>query len=156
MKARGMATMILAGCLLAGAVGAQMAPGMHSAPKAGQAKKGVKADGMMTKCKAMMAERDEMMTHMKAMDVTVDQLVATMNAADPNHKVEAMSAVIGEMVTQRKAMREMSGKMDGRMMEHMMEHMRSGTMASMADCPMMKEMAAEAPKPNADDHATHH
>jgi len=156
MKTRGLATMILAGCLLAGAAGAQMTPEMHSAPKAGQAKTGMTADEMMTKCKAMMAEREGMMTHMKAMDATVDQLVAAMNAADRDHKVEAMSAVIGELVAQRKAMREMSGKMDGQMMKHMMEHMRSGTMASMADCPMMKEMTAAAPRAAADDHATHH
>ena len=57
---------------------------------------------------------------------------------------------------QRKAMREMSGKMDGQMMEHMMEHMRSGTMASMANCPMMMRMATDAPKPTAEDHAAHH
>ena len=114
-----------------------MAPGMHSTSKASHAKKAGVADGMMTKCKAMMLERDGMMAHMNAMDATLDQLVATMNAADRDHKADAMSAVIGELVTQRKAMRAMSGKMDGQMMEHMMAHMGSGAMASMAGCPMM-------------------
>lgn len=146
MKTRAMATLILAGCLLAGAVGAQKAPGMHSAPNAAQAKKGMMADGMMTKCKAMMVEREGMMTHMRAMDATVDQLVATMDAADRDHKVEAMGAVIGALVAQRKAMREMSMNMDGQMMSHMMEHMGPGAMESMATCPMMKAMAAVAPK----------
>lgn len=106
-----------------------------------------------------MAEREGMMTHMKAMDATVDELVATMNAADRDHKVEAMSAVIGALVAQRKAMREMSMKMDGQMMSHMMEHMGPGAMQSMATCPMMKAMAAVAPKTvttGTEDHAAHH
>jgi hypothetical protein len=156
VKTRGMMLVIIAGCLIAGVAGAQMPQGMSMAPKSGQAKKGMIAGGMMKKCQAMMVGREDMMTKMKAMDETVDQLVATMNAADRDHKVEAMSAVIGELVAQRKAMREMNGQMNSRMMGHMMEHMHSGTMTAMASCPMMKAMAEEAPKPGSDDHATHH
>jgi hypothetical protein len=43
------------------------------------------------------------------------------------------------MVTQRLAMRDGMMKMQEGMMSHMMEHMQAGT-ASMAMCPMMKQM----------------
>ena len=66
-----------------------------------------------------MKEREEMMSRMKEMDARLDANVAAMDAAKGDQKVEAMAAVIKEMVSQRKEMHEM-GK------GHMMEHMKSG------------------------------
>ncbi len=82
---------------------------------------------------------EKMMAEMKASDARLAERVAAMNAATGNDKVEAMAAVINELVAQRNAMRE-----------HMME--RRGAMghppAGQApgpqgqggppDCPMMK------------------
>ncbi len=156
MKTRGVAVLIIVGCLLAGGAGAQMAPETRSPPKAGQAKKAMMSEETMTKCKAMMTEREGMVTHMTAMDATLGQLVAKMRAADPDHKIAAMSAVIEEMVAQRKAMREMSESMTGQMMAHMTGHVRSDPAAAIAECPVMKKMATAAVTSKASDHAAHH
>jgi hypothetical protein len=54
-------------------------------------------------------------------------------------KMTATAAVVTEMVTQRRTMREgMMTRQEG-MMSHMMEHMQAGA-ASMAMCPMMEQM----------------
>lgn len=160
MKTRGMAFLILAGCLMAGAAAAQMATGLNGgASKGGQADKGTMDGEMMKKCEAMMAEREGMMSKMKAMDEKLDHRVVEMDAADGDRKVAAMREVIRELVAQRKTMREMSMKMESLMSWHMMEHMRSGNVASMAMCPMTKHVAAETPKPaktGEADHANHH
>ena len=150
MKTRAVTALMIAGCLLAGGAGAQ------AAPKAGQASKAEMTDEMSKKCKTMMAEREGMMTHMKAMEATLDQRVATMRVADRDHKLGAMSAVIEEMVAQRKAMGEMNESMSGQMMAHMMEHMHPDAAASMAKCPMMKSMATKAAPPSSNGHPTHH
>lgn len=143
MKRRTIVVLILAGSLLAGVAGAQMAPGMHgSEAMKGQDTKGMMAGGMMKACEAMMAGHHEMNAKMQAMDGKLDQMVAAMNAASGSRKTEAMAAVLDELVAQRKAMRTMSMTMESRMMRHMMEHMRMGA-ESMAMCPMMEEMAGD-------------
>ena len=93
--------------------------------------------GMMAKCQAMMAEREKMMTDMKAADQRLDDLVASMNSASGTEKMAATAAVVSEMVTQRRTMREGMMKMQEGMMGHMMEHMQAGK-DSMGMCPMMK------------------
>lgn len=157
MKTLGMMVLILAGCLVAGVAGAQTAPGMHgTGPK--ESEKGMSAGEMMKECQAMMAEREAMTSKMKAMDEKLDQLVARMEAASADLRVEATGAVIGALVAQHRAMREMV-KMEGRMMAHTMRHMHAGTMESPPMCPMMKEDAAEAPKSmkaDKDAHGSHH
>ncbi|HET9867167.1 MAG TPA: hypothetical protein VFQ06_07745 [Nitrospira sp.] len=97
------------------------------------------SSGMEAKCQAMMAEKEKMMADMKAADQRLDALVATMNAASGMDKTAATAAVVSEMVTQRRTMRDGMMKMQEDMMGHMMEHMQAGT-ASMASCPMMKQM----------------
>jgi hypothetical protein len=92
---------------------------------------------MSATCKAMMADHEKMMAGMKAADQRLDGLVATMNAAAGQAKVDATSAVVAEMVAQRKTMRDEMMAMHHRMMSHMMEHMQAGPQ-SMAMCPMMK------------------
>jgi hypothetical protein len=100
--------------------------------------------GMEAKCQAMMAEREKMMTGMKAADQRLDELVAKMNSASGMEKTTATAAVVTEMVTQRRTMREGMMKMQEGMMSHMMEHMQAGA-ASMAMCPMMKQMGGMKP-----------
>ena len=100
--------------------------------------------GMEAKCQAMVAEREKMMTGMKAADQRLDELVAKMNSASGMEKMTATAAVVTEMVTQRRTMREGMMKMQEGMMSHMMEHMHAGA-ASMAMCPMMKQMGGMKP-----------
>jgi len=95
--------------------------------------------GMEATCQAMMAEREKMMAGMKAADQRLDELVATMNTASGMEKMTATAAVVTEMVTQRRTMREGMMTMQEGMMSHMMEHMQAGA-ASMAMCPMMEQM----------------
>jgi hypothetical protein len=95
--------------------------------------------GMAAKCQAMMADREKLMTEMKAADQRLDDLVAKMNAASGMDKADAIAAVVNEMVTQRRTMRDGMMKMEDGMMGHMMEHMQAGKDA-MATCPMMKQM----------------
>ena len=93
--------------------------------------------GMAAKDQAMMADREKMMSAMKAADQRLDELVAKMNTASGMEKTAATAAVVTEMVTQRRTMREGMMTMQDGMMSHMMEHMQAGT-GSMAMCPMMK------------------
>ena len=95
--------------------------------------------GMDAKCQAMMAEKQTMMADMKAGDERLDGLVGAMNAASGLAKADATTAVVSEMVTQQRTMRDSKMKKDQDMMAHMMEHMQAGT-DSMAACPMMKQM----------------
>ena len=91
-------------------------------------------------CQAMM---DKMQASSKAMDDRLAGLVSDMNKAKGSAKVDRMAAVINEMVTQRKQMRDDMAAMMPQMMNHMTQHMQSGMMSgmqSMADCPMMKGM----------------
>ena len=60
-------------------------------------------------------------------------------AASGAEKADANAAVVNELVTQRRTMRDGMMKMEGGMMGHMMEHVQAGK-DSMAMCPMMKQM----------------
>ena len=73
-----------------------------------------------------MKEHDEMMSAMKEMDARLDAKVAAMDAAKGDQKVEAIEAVIKEMVSQRKEMQEHMMKMHDMKKGHMMEHMQPG------------------------------
>jgi hypothetical protein len=50
-------------------------------------------------------DRTMMMKMMEASDARLDQLVQTMNTATGQKKVDAMAAVINELIAQRKQMR---------------------------------------------------
>jgi hypothetical protein len=97
------------------------------------------AADMTAQCQAMMADHEKMMTEMKAADGRLDDLVAKMNAAPAMGKADATAAVVNEMVTQRRTLRDGMMKMQHGMMGHMTEHMQAGK-DSMAMCPMMKPM----------------
>ena len=73
----------------------------------------------------MMAKQQEQM------DAKLQSLVDTMNKATGQAKVDAMAAVITELVAQRDSMRS-------EMHEMMMHHMQEGQTHSMDSCPMMK------------------
>jgi hypothetical protein len=73
-----------------------------------------------------MKEHEEMMSRMKEMDTRLDAKVAAMDAAKGDQKVEAMAAVIKEMVSQRKEMQEHMMNMHEMKKGHMMEHMKPG------------------------------
>ncbi|MHC1727829.1 MAG: hypothetical protein AB9866_17800 [Syntrophobacteraceae bacterium] len=53
-----------------------------------------------------MKRHDEMVAKKKEMDARLDEKVAAMDAAKGDQKVEAIAAVIKEMVAQRKSMQE--------------------------------------------------
>jgi hypothetical protein len=91
------------------------------------------------------AKHEKMVAEMKAMDTRLEEKLAAMNAAKGDQKVEAMAAVINELVSQRKAMKESFGPM-----HHGMRGPRMGQQAGMCpDCPMMKQQGGgqvDAPK----------
>jgi hypothetical protein len=91
-------------------------------------------------CQQMMQAHQKMMEDMKAADARLDTLVEKMNGATGQAKVDATSAVVSELVTQRKTMFDRMEGMHGQMMQHMMEHMQSGGADAMMKCPMMQMM----------------
>ncbi|MBI4471350.1 MAG: hypothetical protein HY646_01700 [Acidobacteria bacterium] len=56
---------------------------------------------MMQRCQQMMARHQHMKAEMKAMNEKLGALVKEMNQAKGNRKIDAMAAVINEMVEQR-------------------------------------------------------
>ena len=64
----------------------------------------------------MMKMHQQMMADMKAGDAKLDALVEDMNAADGDAKVNAIAAVVSELVRQRKAMHAHMGQMHEQMM----------------------------------------
>ena len=64
----------------------------------------------------MMKMHEQMMAEMKASDAKLDALVKQMNAATGDAKVNAVAAVVSELVRQHKAMHEHMGQMHQQMM----------------------------------------
>jgi len=64
----------------------------------------------------MMKMHEQMMAEMKAADSRLDALVTEMNAATGDAKVNAMAAVVTELVRQQKSMHEHMGQMHQQMM----------------------------------------
>ncbi len=141
MKLTNLVTGIVAGCAalmisaMPGLAGQTPQGHQHAAATA----KAKPPSDMAAKCQAMMADQEKMMTEMKEADQRLDDLVSKMNAASGTEKADATAAVVNEMVTQRRTMRDGMMKMQHGMMAHMMEHMQAGK-DSMAMCPMMKQM----------------
>ena len=133
-------TGIVAGCAAVMVFAAPGLPGQMPEgpghPAMAQAKP--EADTAAT-CQAVMADREKMMAEMKVADQRLDDLVDKMNAAPATEKVDATAAVVKELITQRRTMRDGMMKMQHGMMAHMMEHMQAGK-DPMPMCPMMKQM----------------
>jgi hypothetical protein len=96
-----------------------------------------------------------MMSMMDSADARLDRLVSTMNKTTGSSKVQAMAAVINEMVAQRKTMRTHARQMmtgpDGMMGNGMgggrnMQNMK----------PTSPDTAPSPAKPDTADHAQHH
>ena len=140
MSMRTIVLVVAVGCVTAVlSVGEGLAaqkPPVHQHPAVAAAKP---ASAMDAKCQAMMAEHEKMMADMTAGDHRLDALIATMNTASGSDKAVATAAVVTEMATAGRTMRDAKAKMDQDMMGHMMEHMQAGK-DSMASCPMMKPM----------------
>jgi membrane protein involved in colicin uptake len=122
---------------------AQQATPPPSAHQHETAAEGKTDTDMMKQKKDKQAKHEKMMAEMKAMDARLDEKLAAMNAAKGDKKVEAMAAVINELVAQRKEMREHFGGMHRGMGGPMMGH------GGMMQCPMMQHhggMQSETPK----------
>ncbi len=91
------------------------------------------------------ARVEKIRAEIKAMDARLDEKVAAMNAAKGDQKVEAMAAVINELVSQRKEMRQHLGPVHHGMESPMMGQ-QPGTPPA---CPVMKHRdgkQSDAPK----------
>ena len=64
----------------------------------------------------MMKMHEQMMAEMKAADSRLDALVKEMNAAKGEAKVNAVAAVVTELVRQQKSMHDRMGQMQEQMM----------------------------------------
>lgn len=65
--------------------------------------------GMMQKCMAMKEKSDKAMEDIKAMDDRIQEKMAALKNSTGDRKMAAMEAVLGELVTQRKELREKLG-----------------------------------------------
>jgi len=106
---------------------AQQETPKQAAPDSGteQAQPGTSADHqqMMQRCREMMGKHEQYKEDWKALDARLDEKLTAMNAAKGDAKMAAMAAVINEMATQRKEMREKKAAMHqagmcGMMMGH--------------------------------------
>jgi hypothetical protein len=127
-------TMVLSGITLA-VIG--MAPVLSSSSASAQMTPGMKMEqgkgaGMPPACQEMMGMRQSMRAEQASADAKLNDLVAKMNAASGEKKVDAIAAVVGEMVAQRKARHDKMAAMHSKMK------------AAMADCPMMHKGAGPA------------
>jgi len=105
--------MILALTLAAGSlnwvadVAAQAPPPAQGSQSGGQASSNMQD---------MMKMHEQMMAEMKAADGRLDALVKDMNAASGDAKVNAVAAVVTELVRQQKSMHDRMGQMHQQMM----------------------------------------
>jgi len=91
------------------------------------------------KCADMAKMHDAMKEKMAAMDTKLDGLIETMNASKGSAKVDAMAAVINELVAQRGVMRDAVMSMQPMMMGHMGNGTMKGASEGTWNCPMMKQ-----------------
>ena len=97
--------------IIATSVGAQAPPAQGSQPR----------DQAPSNMQDMMKMHEQMMAEMKAADSRLDALVTDMNAATGEAKVNAVAAVVTELVRQQKSMHERMGQMHQQMMMGGME-----------------------------------
>ena len=106
------------------------------------------AQPLSQRCAAMSEMHQKMMERVGQADTRLSDLADRMNEVSAEAKVEAMAALLNEIVTQRTSMHERMSTMHNRMMGHMMEHMaaampeveREAMHEAMQGCPMMKAM----------------
>lgn len=103
--------------------------GLASAQNPGMDKPGMRAEQQQ--------RREEMKARMKSQDEKLAALVATMNSAEGTAKVDAIAAVVNELVEQRNAMRGHMSQM----------HKRRGGGKHKGDNKGGKKTEAETPAP---------
>jgi len=117
----------------------------------GDRMEGMGMSGTSERCAAMKKMCDEMASKQKDADVRLERLVATMNDASGSTKVDAMAAVISELVIQRAEHRTHTMHAEAAMKEHLMHHVMASAPGEMAnrmkrgvdECSMMKGRAGE-------------
>jgi hypothetical protein len=100
--------------------------------------------GMMAKCmEEKKARKEKVASELKALDDKLNEKLTAMSAAKGEKKVEAMAAVLSELVAQRKEIHE---KLVSLQDCPMMRHGGMGGMHGMkSGCPMMKNMPHGTP-----------
>ena len=114
---------ILAAVALVGLVGAGLAWAQISGSSMTRTTMG--GSGMMGNQGAMMAEHGSMMQQAQELDSRLDGLVAAMNEAQGEKKIDAVAAVVDELVAERKALNHTMASMQPQMMSQMMQMMES-------------------------------
>jgi hypothetical protein len=114
---------ILAAVALAGLVGA----GLTWAQTSGSSMPGTMmgGSGMMGSQGTMMAQHGSMMQQAQELDSRLDGLVTAMNEAHGEKKIDAVAAVVDELVAERKALNHTMASMQPQMMSQMMQMMQS-------------------------------
>jgi len=74
-----------------------------------------------------------MLSNWQEQDAELDKLVATMNSAPSDKKLDAIAAIVAQLVEQRKAMHEEMEKMVGREMMKMGRMMMQGDQDNQED-----------------------
>lgn len=101
---------------------------------------------MPVRCKAMMEKKQQMMQKCKMMNSRLDELSAEMNTATGQAKIDAMAALLNELVAQRKSMHQNMMQMQEGMMSGMMGDMPKGSMSGMMHQKMMQQQEGDAPE----------
>lgn len=96
-------------------------------------------------CAKMMANRASTTLDVKAMDARLDQKLAAMNGATGEARIDAMAAVINELVSQRKVIWDQISSTQCDMARHSSAAARP-QQESMDECPMMHDMGAPRSK----------
>jgi hypothetical protein len=99
-----------------------------------------------------MMSMGDMMSNWKDQQAELDRLVTDMNAAPSDKKVDAIAAVVTQLVEQRKAMRERMEKM---MTEGRQEMMKMGRMMMMMRM-MDRMMGSDKENQEESEHSPHH
>lgn len=129
-------------------IAALLGAAAFSAAWAGQP--GTKSQPAMSECCAAMKKTcSDEMSNQKVSDVRLDRLVMAMNDAPAAGKVEAMAAVINELVKDRAEAREHMVHMRAATSEHALQHVMAAAPADMSDrmktgmdgCSMMRGTA---------------
>jgi hypothetical protein len=168
------------GCVVLGSLTSAAQQPSHDEHRPGPPPAGGPPPGGMKmdeKCAMMKREMDDMSAGMRAAHERLEKLLREMNTTTGPAKVEAMAAVVNEMVAHSAEMHRMHDEMMHKMMGHMAEHMGmmgmgggpgAGKGIGMEMCPMMKGHAGEAGgdhsehapppavKPEKDEHSEHH
>jgi len=145
----------LVGALAVLSVGVMAAKASTAAPTAQQQAPSANAptqdQAPATTGQNMMAMRQKMIVNQKEADARLQPLINKMNSAQGSAKVDAMAAVVSEMVRQRTTDRQSMNQMSQMMMPNMMGMMMQGMTADMRNlavqCPMMKGFGELPKKP---------